>query len=540
MGRIAERNYDIFIAYHGTYDSNGSCSKAEQLCDFLESKGYSVFFFPRYPGDAYKANYLAVMQSKTFLLVCNDHIARDEDGKINKVEHYDLSYEIDAFYALTQTQHDVSVQDAKVLMYGNDPLGAEAELHELFANRPHFRAVKEKDDDIFHEVYDWLKNRLPAMYLIDNFNRRHTGIWYSREYFEHHIDDMNRFLSVDENGNYIVKKITMCCYTAGSILNPGAVTNVSRRTARRLSDAINLLLNEDIHFNLELIITDPNSKAAGEAITHQKIGNINKHTFYDSLQKLHKCFDSDAENGIFRERWKQGFICKVTDLSLPYSILKVEYKEGYTHLNHIKIDLYSPLLDVNAHRRTMIIADKYQHNEFEFFSNQLRAISDHSNDYNPNIAIQEENVHIFTKEQISESLKQQYRQYFTGSRLFERGNIRNKFSYLETGMSHYKQFSVDTPHYHETTAEHYIILQGEQKILDLGSGKQYIARKGDFVFIPPWTKHFTKNKAGTKIFFAKAPDGKDKVEIYELPEKNHVDYDEWEKSYEVDFRNSDK
>lgn len=365
MCRIAERNYDIFIAYHGTYDSNGSCSKAEQLCDFLESKGYSVFFFPRYPGDAYKANYLAVMQSKTFLLVCNDHIARDEDGKINKVEHYDLSYEIDAFYALTQTQHDVSVQDAKVLMYGNDPLGAEAELHELFANRPHFRAVKEKDDDIFHEVYDWLKNRLPAMYLIDSFNRRHTGIWYSREYFEHHI-------------------------------------------------------------------------------------------------------------------------------------------------------------------------------EFEFFSNQLRAISDHSNDYNPNIAIQRENVHIFTKEQISGSLKQQYRQYLTGSRLFERGNIKNKFSYLETGISYYKNFKVDTPHYHETTAEHYILLQGEQKILDLGSGKQYIARKGDFVFIPPWTKHFTKNKAGTKIFFAKAPDGKDKVEIYELPEKNHVDYDEWEKSYEVDFRNSDK
>ena len=45
MGRIAERNYDIFIAYHGTYDSNGSCSEAEQLCDFLESKGYNVFFF---------------------------------------------------------------------------------------------------------------------------------------------------------------------------------------------------------------------------------------------------------------------------------------------------------------------------------------------------------------------------------------------------------------------------------------------------------------------------------------------------------------
>lgn len=535
MGRIAERNYDIFIAYHGTYDSNGSCSKAEQLCDFLESKGYSVFFFPRYPGDAYKANYLAVMQSKTFLLVCNDHIARDENGKINKIEHYDLSYEIDAFYALTQTQQDVSVQDSKVLMYGNDPLGAEANLHELFANRPHFRAIQEKDDDIFHKVYDWLKNRLPTMYSIDNFNRCRTGIWYSREHYEHDIDSMDRFLSKDENGHYIVQKITMCCYTAGSILNPEAVTNVNRNTAKRLSDAINVLLHEDPRFNLELIVTDPRSKAAGEAITYQKIGNPNKHTFYDSLQKLHKCFELDVENGIFREKWGQEFICKITDLSLPYSILKVEYKDGYAHLNHIKLDLYSPFLRNNARRLTMIIADKYQHSEFEFFSNQLRDISDHSDMYDPNISIQKENVHIFTKEQISGSLKQQYRQYFTGRHLFGRGNLKNKFSYLETGMSHYKQFSVDTPHYHETTAEHYIILQGEQKILDLGSGEQYIARKGDFVFIPPWTRHFTKNKAGTKIFFAKAPDGKDKVEIYELPEKNHVDYDEWKKSYEVDF-----
>lgn len=526
---MLRKEYDVFIAYHGSYDTKGSIKIAEKLYNCLIELGYSVFFFPQMQGDAYKANIIDVMKSKTFILVCNENIHRTEDGRLNRAEHYELSTEIDAFYALTQTNEDVSVQDSKILMCGSSNLGQEELIHELFANRPHFHIGKKQVK--FDKICEWLRERIPRTKELEDLICQCSGKFFERTYFENNYDSVDRLLMKIDN-EHIVKKISMCCYTAGAVLNTGSVIWEKVKSAEKFENAIEVLLREEPTFCLELTITNPNSKAAFEAISNNKIGNKNKHTFYDTYKKVYNCMHNENNTNlinIFSERWEDGFFCKVTDVSLPYAIMHVEYKTGFESLNHIKIDLYSPYLKRNSNtsRLTMLLSQRFNRESYDFFVQQINSINNNARDFRET-DIQKEGIYIHKSIDIENALHQNYRQYLTGNILFGRSNLKNNISYLETGISYYREFVVDKPHYHETTAEHYIILEGEQKIIDLEQKSQYIAEKGDFVFLPPWTKHITKNKPGTKIFFAKAPDKVDKQLL-------KIDLDEWESSYENDF-----
>lgn len=160
LSEMFTKFYDVFIAYHGSYDSHGSMNIATELYEYLVEKKLKVFFFPSSGRDIYKANIIDVMKSRTFILVCNEHLNTTESGKINPSFHYELSTEIDAFYALTQTGKDVSVSDSKILVFGNYNKGQESRLHELFANRTH-NFLNEKDrTESYNNIYEWVKKRL--------------------------------------------------------------------------------------------------------------------------------------------------------------------------------------------------------------------------------------------------------------------------------------------------------------------------------------------------------------------------------------------
>ncbi|MBO5942773.1 MAG: hypothetical protein J6Q63_05735 [Bacteroidales bacterium] len=156
--------YDVFIAYHGSYDNNGSIDIAGELYEYLTQRNLKVFFFPRCGRDIYKANIIDVMKSKTFILICNEYLNTLENGKINPSFHYELSTEIDAFYALTQTGKDASVSESKILVCGNCNKGQESRLHELFANRTHNFLNEENREESYQNLYEWVCHRLKNKY----------------------------------------------------------------------------------------------------------------------------------------------------------------------------------------------------------------------------------------------------------------------------------------------------------------------------------------------------------------------------------------
>lgn len=167
------KEYDLFLAYHGSYEHNGSKAIADKLYNFMIEKGLNAFYYPKSRRDLYKANIIDVMKSKTFVMICNENLNTLPNGRIDQSLHYELSTEIDAFYALTQFGNDVSVQDSKVLVCGDyftkRKKGQESELHELFANRTHCFLDGQAMEYSFKEVYDWIITRISCRSTPDSW-----------------------------------------------------------------------------------------------------------------------------------------------------------------------------------------------------------------------------------------------------------------------------------------------------------------------------------------------------------------------------------
>lgn len=306
----------------------------------------------------------------------------------------------------------------------------------------------------------------------------------------------------------IVNEVTFVMYTGSSFLNViSAEKGVSDDRLVSIEPALLEFLNSGGKINI--ILTDPFSAGADEAVFSKKLGNINdqgtKTPFslsYELMRKVNRKFTN--------------LNIRYTNISLPYSLMKVDFCTDYRKFNYVKVDLYSFGLDTNRDRLSTITFEEGKPYSYTFLSDNIKYIMENAYDidfsYKPEIMIIKKGD--YEKEGIMN------RVYFTGQRKFdkERNNfVDNQLSNIEFGVSIYKNEYEDKLHYHRTTNEHYMVIEGKQKIVDLNTKKVYVAEAGDVVFIPKLTPHITKESANTKIVFAKSPyskaDGQDKEVI---------------------------
>ncbi|MGN0533080.1 MAG: hypothetical protein ACI4IK_01865 [Eubacterium sp.] len=126
---------DVFIAYHGTYESNGSEKMAKKIYNILSNK-VKCYFYPVSNADGrFGDTPQAARHSKLFLLVANSHISNlSNDGEI---QNSGLYQEIDAFY-----QYNVFINNkcGNARVYAYDGLTAERanQFHHMFASSAHF------------------------------------------------------------------------------------------------------------------------------------------------------------------------------------------------------------------------------------------------------------------------------------------------------------------------------------------------------------------------------------------------------------------
>jgi len=153
------KEYDAFIAYHGTYEEGSSKPYADKLYEYLTSKGLKCFYFPAAHNDAYKANIFEVIKSKTFVLVCTNKIHTLDSNYIDSKSHFELATEINTFYALAQAGLQ-SAKNAKVLACGEFYQGKESRLHELFANRVHI--YEHNNPNAYEDVYKWVTQQIKS------------------------------------------------------------------------------------------------------------------------------------------------------------------------------------------------------------------------------------------------------------------------------------------------------------------------------------------------------------------------------------------
>lgn len=115
---------------------------------------------------------------------------------------------------------------------------------------------------------------------------------------------------------------------------------------------------------------------------------------------------------------------------------------------------------------------------------------------------------------LEQALAKQYRQYLTGHLQRPQEFLKHIDDDIEIGISHYQEFTADTPHMHPVATEHSYILQGSIRLLLLeDEPREYQFDAGDFFVLRPGIGYATKNAPGTKVLFIKAPGTNDKTAL---------------------------
>jgi len=121
------------------------------------------------------------------------------------------------------------------------------------------------------------------------------------------------------------------------------------------------------------------------------------------------------------------------------------------------------------------------------------------------------NFDIIYSKQIDEAFQSEERQYLTGVLSFPQVLKNIKDENVEIGISRYKEYKIEKPHYHTKVSEYHIVINGETKYVNITENKEYIFKKGDFYIIRPNTIYIQKSLEKTELMFVKVPGINDKV-----------------------------
>lgn len=136
------------------------------------------------------------------------------------------------------------------------------------------------------------------------------------------------------------------------------------------------------------------------------------------------------------------------------------------------------------------------------------------------------NFEIIKSKEIDKAFESETRQYITGKLSLPQVLSYIEDENVEIGISRYKEYQVEKPHYHTEVSEYHIILEGETKYVNVTENEEYIFKKGDFYIIRPNTIYIQKSLAGTQLMFIKVPGKNDKVSC-DLNDKMELWFKEW-------------
>ncbi|MGL4451040.1 MAG: cupin domain-containing protein [Sarcina sp.] len=120
---------------------------------------------------------------------------------------------------------------------------------------------------------------------------------------------------------------------------------------------------------------------------------------------------------------------------------------------------------------------------------------------------------VIKSEELNEAFESNQRQYLTGMLAKEQFLNYIKDENVEIGMSRYKEYNYEKPHYHTEVAEYHLILKGETKYVNIEENKELVFKEGDFYIIRPNTTYIQKSLEGTELMFIKVPGKNDKVSV---------------------------
>lgn len=142
-----------------------------------------------------------------------------------------------------------------------------------------------------------------------------------------------------------------------------------------LSEGIELVLR-DTRASVELMLAEPNQYNLLDLET--KIANRRAGSaagiLYSALATMYEKLSTDT---IYSRRSKSVpvlFQFSVMKTSLPFGILNVEFQREAQRLNYVQVDLYSAALDNEDNRRSFLIWQEDDPENYQFFVNNFNAV----------------------------------------------------------------------------------------------------------------------------------------------------------------------
>ena len=110
---------------------------------------------------------------------------------------------------------------------------------------------------------------------------------------------------------------------------------------------------------------------------NEKLGNSSLEScpeavFYGSYAGVKGLMENDP---VFSAAAKEKrFKFMVTESVLPYALFQIVYKDNWKEYNHIKVDLYSSGMDSNMNRRSMVVFESADEENYNFFASRYNYI----------------------------------------------------------------------------------------------------------------------------------------------------------------------
>ena len=255
------------------------------------------------------------------------------------------------------------------------------------------------DDNLFDSLMDNLFKQIDLKMLREFVNWRNYSFYNANTLLLPHTELKNTTATLNNRfgkdfidcvksgepytGETRIKEINMVCYAASLVAAPERDKVDKRAYDGGIFSRVITYLVSDPSISFSIIMNAPLSAAAKDAVVYEKLGNsgfennnygagvfLVAYANFDRLQNEEPYKSALANN---------RFDFMVTDCVLPYALFQIIYKDEWAEYNHIKVDLYSYGLHTSEDRRSMVVFEKDDKANYDFFVRQIETLKSNQN-----------------------------------------------------------------------------------------------------------------------------------------------------------------
>ena len=220
-----------------------------------------------------------------------------------------------------------------------------------------------------------------AKWLNENVNEKHgvagdNNVLMLPRNKIHKRYSINNRLHISDKLYKQIRRIRIMNFASNLVINPkiGEIGHIPSKDIC-LAEAIEKIM-EETRATVEFILTEPNESNINDLetkVANRRAGS-SKGALYSALAALYEKLTTDTIYAKHRITIPVLFDFYVIKTSMPFGIFNVEFLGEASRYNHVKVDLYSAALDNEDDRRSFVIWQDNNPENYQFFVDNFNRI----------------------------------------------------------------------------------------------------------------------------------------------------------------------